>query len=242
MSGIRSLGTVLLVTLFVNGPFWGAWIFWRETVRKKQANPEYYINRVVSITSGDELLRPAILAEWLDLSVDKPLNLYAIDLNKASKLLKKHLLVKKVKVFRDPPSTLVIESEIRKPVAFVGERSNIAIDKEGNVFPFSPFFTPKKLPKLFIGKRENFPAAQKVLSWLIEKGRLEQVEFIDVRKAEADSLGEREVIMSFQGRLLVRLNPDSLEKGLQRFFKLNRIKAGLLDLRIDGLGFLKEDL
>ncbi len=40
---------------------------------------------------------------------------------------------------------------MRTPYAYIGEFANTAIDKEGYLFPFRPFFTPKNLPILYIG-------------------------------------------------------------------------------------------
>lgn len=233
----RSIAIICGVTLIVNAPLWGGWLFYKHLMQKKRLDPIYIVTTIESKTEGDEILRPEIIAEWLNLSVERKVNLYAIDLRKAAALLKKQMIVRKVAVTRKPPSVLAIEAEIRKPVAFVGERSNIALDKEGNVFPFHPFYTPKKLPKLYIGKKENFTIAQKVLEWFIEKGLLESVDSIDVRSAKALSLGEREVVVVISGRY-GRLNPEALDEGLERFMRLSHLKEAVIDLRVEGMALV----
>lgn len=233
----KSIGVILGVTFLINAPLWGGWLLYKKLQQKKRQDPAYVVTAIESETEGDEILRPEIIAEWLNLSSEKKVNLYAINPKKAAAWLRKQMIVKSVSVTRKPPSTLVVHSEIRKPVAFVGERSNIAIDKEGNVFPFHPFYTPKKLPKLYIGKKENFSVAQRVLEWFLEKGLLGSVDTIDVRNAKAPSLGEREVVIAISGSY-ARINPDALEKGLEKFLKLGHLKESVIDLRVEGMGLV----
>lgn len=186
------------------------------------------------VSDAEEVLRPEIVAEWLDLSRDKPVNLYAINLKKAQKLLERKFMVKQAKLGRQPPSTLVVNVEMRSPVALVGERSNIAIDEEGQVFPLIPFYTPKKLPKLFTGKRENFKIAQRVLKWLDSHDKLDKIRLIDVTKADASSLGVREVVIASESGY-GRLNPEQIEEGLEKFFRIPLKEGAELDLRIEGI-------
>ncbi|MCB1113887.1 MAG: hypothetical protein KDK62_03940 [Chlamydiia bacterium] len=206
----------------------------KELTRQKKLDPKYRLTKIKSETSKGELLRPEIISEWLNFSVDKPVNLFALDLKQIHKILKKKLVLNRVKVSIEPPSQLVIWSEMREPIAFLGERKNMGLDIHGNVFPLSPFYTPKKLPKLFTGKKENFKIAKSVLEWLSEAQVLDRVQTIDVTKANASSLGEREVIIQADGAF-GRLNPDFLASGLEKFFKIHPKPGAQVDLRIEGI-------
>src|SRR5262249_46674834 len=48
-------------------------------------------------------------------------------------------------------NTLFIEYETREPIAFLEDFKNTAIDFHGYIFPFKPFFSPKQLPKIYLG-------------------------------------------------------------------------------------------
>ena len=64
-------------------------------------------------------------------------------------------LIKKASIKKIPPGTLYIEYQMRVPLAYLGDYTNTALDEEGYLFPFSPFFTPKKLPIIYLGLQQD---------------------------------------------------------------------------------------
>lgn len=234
MSLNRSLFYIVLSTVMISGTSWGAWAGWQYWQWKLENDSRYPVRAIMTKSLGGEPLRPSIVAEWLNLSVTKTMNLYRLNLNEAKKKIERQLPVKRAIVSRIPPSTLMVEIEMRRPIALVGERSNIGIDEEGNVFPLVPFYTPKKLPKIFVGHRNNFPLVVAVLKSLDKRGELGNVELVDAEKANALSFGERELVILSNG-VFSRLDPAKWEDGLEKMFKLKHIEAKILDLRIQDL-------
>ena len=167
-----------------------------------------------------EGLKTDYLAEVLTLSSDRP---KAIRAEEAQETLVKNPLIKKASVSLINPETLYIDYTLRQPMFCLGDLRNIAADKEGNLFPLSPFFTPKRIPKLYLGE-ENLE-----LSWntVIEGKRftlaLELMQLIgdsyrvlsiDVSQGLQSTLGKREVVIILDnensGRHYLRLTPKRL--------------------------------
>jgi hypothetical protein len=112
-----------------------------------------------------------------------------------------------------------IDYEVRKPIAWLSDYKNIAIDREGFLFPVAPFFSPKQLPEIYLGL-PPFGAPEDRLGrsggqWLVPlKSRylnlaLEILQYlegspwrqglriqrIDVSNAFAPTLGSREIVL-----------------------------------------------
>lgn len=111
-------------------------------------------NRITSIVQTGpqkERVTTEYLAELLALSVDRPISIHQFDPKKAEKRLLTSPLIKEAKVSLLKPSSVCVSYVVRKPVAWVSEYENIAVDSEGYLFPVYPFFTPKELPELVLG-------------------------------------------------------------------------------------------
>lgn len=228
---------IFLSTLIISGTAWGLWGLQMGWKYSKSIDPRYTIRAIVSKPIASERLMPAILAEWLDLSTSKGRNLYRFNLEQARVKLESQPPVKKVALSRLPPSSLLVEVELRKPMALMGDRTNTAISEEGVLFSLVPYYTPKKLPRLFLGSRDNFPLAKDLLHHFERKGRLDKVDLIDVEKSQSSSYGDREVIIRYDG-IWMRIEPDHWQEGIDKFFKVKHIEAKIVDLRIRGLAII----
>jgi hypothetical protein len=206
--------TCLTLTLSLSG--YALWSQWRQ---KQAINPEYKIIAIEQTGSQARALQTAYLAELLDLSCNQFTSLYTLDCKKAALKLLSSPLISEASVKKVFPGTLYIEYEIRKPIAYLADYQNIGIDREGYLFPMSPFFSPKELPELYLGlpafgasedrlgrkggiwksplQNRYFHLAAELLTFLEtapwkEGFRLKKV---DVSNAFAPSLGQREIVL-----------------------------------------------
>lgn len=194
--------TLLTLTLSLSG-----WHFWKQYKRERLQSKSYQIQAIIQTGPEKEALQTAYLAELLGLSSDQPMPLYAFDVKKGEEKLLSSPLIASAAIQKWPPNTLYIDYEVRKPIAWLADFKNIAVDEEGYYFPVAPFLTPKKLPEIYLGlsslgpekKIEGslFRLSLEILHYLETVPWTEgfRVQQIDVSHAEAPSLGTREVVL-----------------------------------------------
>lgn len=221
---------------------------WKKNRNEKLLSPAYQITAIIQTGPEKEALKTSYLAELLGLSQDKPTQLYAFNTKKAEAKLLSSPLIASAKVERLPPSTLYIDYEVRKPVAWLADFNNMAIDLQGNLFPVAPFFSPKRLPEIYLGLPANagwqiksapFDLALEILQFLETAPWKEglRIQRIDVSNAFAPSLGQREVVLFTEEELsvrkgeeeivcvfpkILRLAPKEYTQQLGNFFALRR--------------------
>lgn len=221
---------------------------WKKQRIEKLQSPAYRISSIIQTGPEKEALKTAYLAELLGLSADAPMQLYGLNPRKAAQMLLSSPLIAHAKVKRLPPSTLYIDYEVRKPMARVADFQNTAIDREGYLFPIDPFFSPKRLPEIYLGlsadtgwhiKSPYFDLALEILQFLETAPWKEglRIERIDVSNAFAPSLGQREVVLFTEEELsvrkengeivcvfpkILRLAPKDYTQQLNNFFALRK--------------------
>lgn len=221
---------------------------WKKQRTEKLQSAAYQISSIIQTGPEKEALKTSYLAELLGLSADTPMQLYALNIKKAQKQLTSSPLIANAKVKRLPPSTLYIDYEVRKPIARLSDFNNTAIDREGYLFPIDPFFSPKRLPEIYLGlpattgwhvKSPYFDLALEILQFLETAPWKEglRIERIDVSNAFAPSLGQREVVLFTEEELsvrkengevicvfpkILRLAPKDYTQQLSNFFALRR--------------------
>lgn len=119
--------------------------------KRKNSDPAFIITSIVQTGPQKEALRSEYLAELLGLCVDKPISSYKFNVSLAEQKLLSSPVIQSAKVKIVKPSTVFIDYIVRQPMAWLGDFENIAIDKEGYLFPVYPFFSPKNLPEIFLG-------------------------------------------------------------------------------------------
>ncbi len=273
----RAIVWILVSTLFISGSAFMGWLYYLHLRERRLHDDQYRIVALIQSTPQADSLKSVYLAELLDLSLDRPINLYQFNAKEASQALLGHPLIKSATIKKILPGSLYIYYEMRTPFAYVGDFSNTVIDEEGVLFPFHPFFTPKRLPIVYLGLEKenckwgdclkNFSSVQLTYDLLCQFGQLQQDQFylkqLDVTQAQADSYGQRQIIMVLEeiGQnqsqplqkplIFLRLNCDETEQGLVKFQTLQKAlseqKEGLIlkkgnmifDLRIPHLAFVK---
>lgn len=256
----RAFLWILLSVLAVSGTTTFGWLYYLHWKESLILNPQYTI-RVIAQTSPYGLhLDSHFFSEVLGLSRDHPTNLYAFNIREGERRLKNHPLIKTAKIKTLSPETLHIDYEVRIPVAYLGDFVNVAIDQEGIMIPFQPFFTPKKLPKLYFGLDDRVEWGQKLTDPRLQLGhqildvlhsRNIDVKSLDLSRIHAASYGSREIIVTIDeitdhsrvSRTL-RLNHLDPFDSLEAYWTFRENSDGspgeIIDLRIKNLAFIVE--
>jgi len=238
------IGSTLLTSCFGIGGL----ITWKKIRHSRRLDSRYWITAIVQTGPEKEALKTSYLAELLDLSVDRPLSLYAYNLKKGKEKLLSSPLIVEATLSPLFPSTLYIDYEVRKPIAWLADYQNVAIDEQGYLFPVAPFLSPKELPEIYLGLPPfgapsggawNTPLAQETfrLSLEILKEAKKQeglsLKRIDVSNAFVESLGSREVVLFTEEEIwmqeesylfpkILRLSPKDYQQQLAHFLILRR--------------------
>lgn len=244
----KALLWILGSTLVISGIAFMAWLYFLHLKERRQQDDQYRIAAIIQSNSQKDALKTAYLAEQLDLSLDRPVNLYHFDAKQGMKLLLANPLMKEASIQKILPGTLLIRYQIREPTAYVGDYANTVIDREGILFPFRPFFTPKRLPILYLGLEEkgwqwgsslaNEFSLKLAFSVIEQFEQLNQNRFkvkqLDVSQAQEDSYGQRQVVLVLEENpsdwnsstgqlyLYLRLNADDPAQALINFHTLQR--------------------
>lgn len=218
----------LVLTTFI---FFATRFFLCYLTERNENDPRYSIKVLAQSCTTDEPLRFAHLAEMLELSIDKPINLYAVRKQDLEKRLLSYPIVQSASVRFIEPCIVYVDYSLRKPVAMLADFENVGIDAEGHLFHIVPFITPKKLPEIYFGNlwgsNERKMLLERAFDLLecIQKKEYStaamHVSYIDMQKAQATT-ADREIILELIGKrkYLLRLQSEGYEDGLNRFFTL----------------------
>lgn len=239
----KALLWLLLSTLLISGTAGLALLYYRH-VRDLYANDDTYrIAALVQATPDTEGLKTVYLAELLDLSVDKPSNLYRFNSKDARRKLLASPLIKEAQVKKIRPGMVYVDYVMRKPIAYLTDYSNTAIDSEWVTLPFKPFFTPKRLPEIYLGlegpvegspvsggewgtklQGDRVDLAKEVYAHILENYLNENTYLrrIDVSKAFAPSCGHRQIVVMLEERKTIESNGRSV---LLQFFRILRLST-----------------
>lgn len=239
------IGSTCLTFTLSMGAYW----LWQKHSKERLYSEKYRITSIIQTGPEKEALKTTYLAELLDLSFDHPTQLYALNIKTAEKKLLASPLIASAKIKRLAPATLYIDYEVRKPIAWVADYKNTAVDAQGFLFPMAPFFSPKQLPEIYLGTLEvssqvkgpHFQLALDILKALDDtpwkKGL--RIQRIDVSNAFSPSLGSREIVLFTEEELvlpkkegdkelvftfpkILRLSPKDYSQQLSNFFTLRK--------------------
>ncbi len=174
------------------------------------------IEYIVQTGVQKEALHSDYLAELLDLSWDKQTLFSFFNEKNAEEKLRACPLIEEVSVRKIPPNMIYIDYKVRKPIGWVADFMNTGVDAEGRIFPITPFFSPKKMPEIYLGKKqvENvsfsqplegkyFALASQVIHALTPYERNEFfLKKVDVSDAFYPTLGKRGIVIVLEHELL----------------------------------------
>lgn len=234
----KALMWIFLSVFVISGSSYAAVLYYRDLRNKQLQDPFFNIVAVAQTTSDSMRLNTACLAELLDLSIDRPTNFFSFNVKDAECKLNQVPVIKRAHVKKIQPGLVHVDYALRKPVALLADYTNTAVDAEGFSFPINPFFTPKKLPGVYLGlvEQENGEGPgwgkpltgrkpELALSLLEILGRdythpLCSISFLDVSKAFAPSCGERQIVLVLEELIEEEGNDGSQLKRQPRILRL----------------------
>lgn len=205
-------------------------LFWKKMRGIDHRVP---IKAIVQTGPQKEALKTGYLAELLDLSIDKPTLSSDFDVKEADKKLVESPVIKEAKVKIKEPGILYIDYTTRQPIALLLDYENVALDQEGCPFPVAPFFTPKKLPEIYLGMEEELEWNRPITGEKIELafallemingpivGDLFNVKRIDVSSACEMSYGRREIVLFAQDEIYIPFQGKEVRFVIPRILRL----------------------
>jgi hypothetical protein len=237
----RSLLWILVSMLLISGSAFMGWHYYLHVREMRFKDHQFDIVAIVQRTPHSESLKTAYLAELLGLSFDRPKNLYQLNTKEAERLLLKCPVVKKASVLKIFPGTLCVQYRMFSPAAYLADLSNTAVDREGAIFPFRPFFSPKKLPTFFLGldgeavnrinEKEKLDLAFDILHQFSSfPPNPLFVKKIDLSQVDVNSYGQRQIVVTLEEHssdwieasspkreIFLRLNPIHYRQNIANF-------------------------
>jgi hypothetical protein len=221
---------------------------------QKKHSPHYYLSRIVQTGPQRDMLSTTYLAELMCIAADPPTPIAYFNPSVAKKRLLSSPVIREASVKLIEPDTIYIDYTVRQPYAILDDFENTAIDEAGYPFPLFPFFSPKTLPRIYLGGAQikwNTPILDKKLSLAFSILKFSSqfpftLKRIDVEQAFADTLGIRGIVLIIEDdgfRRILRLSTKEYEQNLGNYLELRKElpeKAYTIDLRLSQLAFLKE--
>jgi Cell division septal protein len=127
------------------------------------------------------------------------------------------------------PDTLFVDCVMRKPLLELADYEQVAIDEEGFIFPLTYFYTPKRLPKVYLGLGPSplkfnthtlklDGEEMRLILTLLKK--VPNVKIIDLSLLNAESLGKEEIILTLRDNRFVRLPKLDWEEAFSHLDKI----------------------
>ncbi len=234
---MRSILWIFTSAVLVNGLTFGgvkAYRFWQE---RRSIDYKVPIRAIVQTGPQKEALKTDYLAELLGLSQDKPTVCVDLDLKRAQKQLLASPVIKEAEVKIKEPGILYVNYTIRQPIVFLHDYENIALDEDRVPFPMVPFFSPKRLPQIYLGiegkldwnkplKGERVELAfelHKILQGPIASD-LFNIKRIDVSNAFKRSYGRREIVLQTKDTIYSVKNGQEVCFNFPRILRLSTKK------------------
>lgn len=236
----EALFWILLPTLLISGTATMGLLYFQHIKEMHMHDDAYRIVAMMQTAPENEGLKTVYLAELLDLSIDRPSNLYRFNTKEARRKLLSSSLIKDARIKKIRPGTLYVDYTMRKPVAFLTDYANTVIDRERYMFPYKPFFAPKRLPEIYLGlplqeeRAKDGPWGVSLEGLQVELAfsLLDYLETklcrstcylkrIDVSKAYALSCGQRQIVLILEDRIEHTVNGKTTLYLLPRILRLN---------------------
>ena len=241
----HALAWIVGSTLVFSGSSYTAMKHYFKEQKKIKADPQLFIRSIIQTGPQKEALKTEYLAELMGVSANRPSCIRGFDLEKAEKRLLLSPLISQATVKCTLPATLYVDYTVRQPIAWLEDYSNVVFDREGYPFPFSPFFTPKKLPAIYLGlgpfgessydpereaaqwhtplKGKYFALALDLLKHVTDPkvADLFFIKRIDVSNAFAESAGTREIVILTEDVISKRIDGKDVELCVPRILRLS---------------------
>jgi hypothetical protein len=201
-------------------------------LHKKRAGnePRQRIVKILQTGPEKEVLSTLYLAELMGLSIDRPITARSFDLKMAAARLRSSPVIEQAKVSLTPSNTLLVDYVARRPIAWLYDYVNIGVDANSIPFPIHPFFSPKKLPEIFLGEAVpllwNKPIVHPKMQLALTIHTLLSpapfaIKRIDVGQAFAESYGKRQIVLVIEESFKTQQQQKELFCVLPRVLRLS---------------------
>lgn len=213
----KALFWIFLSTLVVSGTNFFVFLQIKKHQKSRVLSEKYQIKTIAQM-QNETTLDVNYLAELMGLSYNKPTNLFLFDVNMAKNRLLLSPIIKEAEVKKIKPNCIFVDYKIRKPIAYLYDLENVAIDEEGYIFPVNPFYPPLNLCKFYLNleefkgyKKNSAPRvlyAIDILKKLQNSGftDLVRVKMIDTSRLELSSYGQREILLFIEEEIKLKKN------------------------------------
>lgn len=241
----HALAWIIGSTLIFSGSSYAGMKHYLKVRRESAADPKFALRTLIQTGPQKEALKTEYLAELLGISSDHPYSAKTFDLKRAKETLLRSPLISQAEVKLIKPSTLYIDYTVRQPIARLEDYANVVVDKEGYLFPFTPFYTPKNLPGIYLGlspfgkppsdpdremadwntplQGKYYKLALDLLSIVTDPkvADLFAVKRIDVSNAFSESYGTREIVVITEDSIYKSLNGKEIQIIVPRILRLS---------------------
>lgn len=238
-------------SILVSGAPFLVSFFYIYTKRLHATDKACVVQAIVQTGPKYNALPTAYLAEILELSKDRPINLNQFSTEKAYVKLLACPLIKQVRLKKIKPNTLLIDYTVREPLAYLEDFENTVLDEEGVLFPDAPFFSPRFLPNLSLGNRAPQNPWGKTISlelllhakYIMQRLPYYAVKRIDLSQVNAPMLGRREIVIFLEDGKILRLNPKNYQEQLANYSILEKTYLNgpcIIDLRVPEVAYVQK--
>lgn len=262
LSKVKVVSIVVSLLFLSTTLFFSSYRIYRHFVLKQAIHPSKYIDTIIQTGLEKGGLPSLYLMELLNLSQDMPTHIFLFDEKKAEEALLQSPLIKKAHVEKVLPHSIYIDYSIRRPFFLLADLPGRAIDNEGVVIPIEPFFSPKKLTSVYVGRRDIENKVEEKENRLIhdiyrivEENNGDHSQYflscIDISLSQHESYGRREIVLTMTtdwDMQYIRLSSLHHKEELLKYFSLRdkydlRKSSGkikVIDLRINDLAYIED--
>lgn len=212
----KALFWIFFSTLIISGTNFCIFSLIIKHQKNKFVSKKYQI-KAIAQNQNEIILDANYLAELLDLSSNKPTNIFLFDEKIAKEKLERNPLVKNIEVKKFKPDCVYLNYTLRKPIAYLYDFENTAIDEEGYIFPVEPFYPQMDLCKLYLNikfdgykKLDSKKAlyALDIFNKLKDSGfaNLVKIKVLDTSRLEHKSYGQKELVLFIEEEIKVSRN------------------------------------
>lgn len=241
----QALMWILLSVFVITLPSYSALKAYLKRQRQKATDPMYTIVSLIQTGPQREALHTDYLAELMGIAINRPQSVFHFDCKLAEKRLLSSPVIKEAYVETAAPSSVYVDYTVRQPLAWISDYTNTAIDEEKILFPVCPFFTPKKLPEIYLGlapfenpsndpnissgrwhaplEGKKIQLAFDVLKLMVDSPSKEAfpIQRIDVSNAFSPSYGTREIVVILEDEVFRKEGEKEITFVIPRFLRLS---------------------
>jgi hypothetical protein len=203
--------------------------FAKRLIQSQRESPRKIL---ICVTDGEESLDVTMMREILGLNGKEVIPLHTLREQAINKGV-----FSKLRLSLRAGGKLYCFYRLRTPAYRLGNLSHMYLDEEGVCFPSVPFFSPKRLPEIFLPSREEYTLRENEREFLKElksHAIYPSTTQIDLSRMESATLGEREIVIRTQEGAYFRLPTTAPITALSFFEKKyqEKITSKIYDLRI----------